>query len=167
MARLHSTCHKGHYCKWLSAQNWRVCGYTSVWNYACCSICQCLNHRKIIIIWSFNCLIAVEAKCHLCKGSDFIVRLMTCMFKHINITMQAFTRITGSICSCLVIGVCWLDLSINCKYHERKRQRWVKIWLVCRYMSMPRICVAMHVVVNSFSVNWCFKYTYKRLRILY
>ena len=72
--------------------------------------CQCLNHRKaIIIIWSFNYLIALEAKCHLCKGSDFIVRFMTCMLKHINATctMQAFTWITRSIliCNCLVISL--------------------------------------------------------------
>ena len=49
------------------------------------------------------------------------------MLKHINATMQAFTRITGSIFRCLVIG----SLSIN---HERKRQRWVNIQLVYRYV---------------------------------
>ena len=49
-----------------------------------------------MIIWSFNCLIAHETKCCLCKGSDFIMCFMTCMLKHINTTMQAFTRITGS-----------------------------------------------------------------------
>ena len=29
-------------------------------------------------IWSFNCLIALEAKCHLCKDSNFNVHFMTC-----------------------------------------------------------------------------------------
>ena len=78
----------------------RECGITL------CSICQCLNHWKIvIIIWLFNCLIALEAKCHLCKGTDFIVSFMTCLVKHINTTMQVFTRITESICSCLVISL--------------------------------------------------------------
>ena len=72
------------------------CGIT------CCRICQCLNHRKtVIIIQLFNCLIALEAKCHLYNGSDFIMCFMTCMLKHINTTMQSFfTRITGSIYNC-------------------------------------------------------------------
>ena len=65
----------------------------------CCSVCQCLNHPKAVIIWFFNCFIALETKCHLCKGSDFIIHFMTCMVKYINATMQAFARITGSICS--------------------------------------------------------------------
>ena len=36
---------------------------------------------------------------------DFIVHFMTCMLKHINATMQAFTRITGSICSCICLVI--------------------------------------------------------------
>ena len=68
-----------------------------------CSVCQCLKNRKRL--QSFHCLIVLEAKCCLCKGIDFIVCLMTHMLKHINATMQAFTRITGSIFSCLVIQV--------------------------------------------------------------
>ena len=60
---------------------WKVA--TQVRGITCCSVCHCLNHQKIIIIWSFKCLIALEAKCHLCKGSDFIVHLITCMLKHI------------------------------------------------------------------------------------
>ena len=68
--------------------------------------CQCLNHQKtVIIIWSFNCLTALEAKCCLCKGSDFIVHFRTCMLKHINTTMQVLTRITGLICNCLVYSL--------------------------------------------------------------
>ena len=62
--------------------------------------------KEVIIIWSFNCLIALDAKCRLCKGSDFIVCFMTCMFKHINATMQVFTRVTGSICCCLCTYHC-------------------------------------------------------------
>ena len=70
-----------------------------------CSICQCLNHQKtVIIIWLFDCLIALEAKFHICEESDFIMHFMTCMLKHITTTMQTFTRVIGSICSCLVIG---------------------------------------------------------------
>ena len=39
-----------------------------VWPYecgtTCCSMYQCLNYQKtVIIIWSFNCLIAPEGKC--------------------------------------------------------------------------------------------------------
>ena len=30
---------------------------------------------------------------------------MTCILNHINATVQAFTRITGSICSCVVISL--------------------------------------------------------------
>ena len=56
-----------------------------------------------MIIWSFNYLVALEATCHLCKGSDFIKHFMTRMLKHINATMQVFTRVTGLICNCLVI----------------------------------------------------------------
>ena len=55
--------------------------------------------KKVIII---NCL---EAKCYLCKDSDLIVSLMTCTLKQTNPAMQAFTRITGLICSCLVISI--------------------------------------------------------------
>ena len=71
-----------------------------------CSKCQCLNHQKtvIIILWC-NCLITLEAKCHLYKSSDFIVHYMICMLEHINSTMQTFTWITGSIYSCLVISL--------------------------------------------------------------
>ena len=54
-------------------------------------------------MWLFNCLIALKAKFQLCKGSIFIVRLMTYMLKDIHTTMQAFIRITGLICSCLVV----------------------------------------------------------------
>ena len=121
-----------------------VLHWKGVWLHECgitqCSIYQCLNHQKtIIIIWSFNCLVALEVKCHLCNGSDFIVNFITCMLKHINATMQAFTRITRSIFSCLVIGLyssfkSWFYtyLWVNWRYHERKRQRQVKIWFVSR-----------------------------------
>ena len=78
-----------------------------VWPCECgimhCREYQCLNHQKIvIIILSCNCLIALEAKCCLCKSSDFIVHYMICMLKHINTTMQALTWITGSICSLVI-----------------------------------------------------------------
>ena len=86
------------------------------------------SSKKVIIIWSFNCLIALEAKCHLCKGSDFIMCFMTCMLKHINATTEAFTRIT------------WLYIWVNQRYYKRKRQRQMKTQLVCK------ICVSRHCV---------------------
>ena len=60
-------------------------------------------------VWPFkymelHCLIALKAKCRICKCSDFIACFMSCMLKYINTTIQAFTGIAGLICICLVIG---------------------------------------------------------------
>ena len=105
--------------------------------------CQCLNHRKAIIkLWSFNYLIALEAKCHLCKGSDFIVRFMTCMLKHINATctMQVFTWITRLIliCNCLVI-------SLHSSFKNWLIYLWVNHRYVCRDIVLT--CVALHICI--------------------
>ena len=35
--------------------------------------------KTAVVICLFNCLVALEAKCHPSNGSNFIVRFMTCM----------------------------------------------------------------------------------------
>ena len=34
--------------------------------------------KTAVVMYSFDCLIALEAKCRLSNGSNFIVRFMTC-----------------------------------------------------------------------------------------
>ena len=69
-------CHKERYCKQLSP----CTELKGVWPRKCMEIhvaaaasANVQIIEKVIIIWSFTCLIVLEAKCHLCKGIDFIV----------------------------------------------------------------------------------------------
>ena len=139
-----------HVMKGTTASDYQGCVAMQGHGITRCSICQCLNHWKKLIIWSFNCLIALEAKFHLCKGSDFIVHFMTCMLKHIKASMQAFTRITGSICRCLVIGsfksqfIYLLDI-------PRKKERKVSGNSASLQICISRTCVAIHVIVKCFT----------------
>ena len=59
-----------------------------VWNY----VLLCLPVLKTVVICSFNCLIALEAKYHLSNDSNFVIHFMTCM-----LNKQTFTMITGPI----------------------------------------------------------------------
>ena len=65
----------------------------------CCSVCQCLNHPKAVILWLFNCLIALETKCHLCKGSDF--KVIHCSREVLD-EWRATESSLGELCSLLV-----------------------------------------------------------------
>ena len=48
---------------------------TPVWN----CVLYCLPvFKTAVVMCSFNCLIALEAKCRPSNGSNFIVRFMTC-----------------------------------------------------------------------------------------
>ena len=48
---------------------------TQVWNYV---LYYLPVFKTTVIICSFNCLIALEAKCHPSNDSNFIVHFMTC-----------------------------------------------------------------------------------------
>ena len=77
-------------CKILLQQIWLEEGVAiRVWNYM-------LYHLPMftttIIICSFNCLIALEAKCRPSNDSNFIVLFMNC-----TLNIQMFTRITRPI----------------------------------------------------------------------
>ena len=133
MVRFHST-HKGitasDYCPALKGGvvKWGECRVTR------CIVYQCLKYQKIVIvICSFNYFIALETKCRLCKASNFIVHFMTCVLKHINTTMQVFTRTNEPICSSIIMGLHSLlkvYLYIKWKYHKKTSE----IQLVCRYV---------------------------------
>ena len=73
---------------------------TRVWNYV---LYHLPMFKTTVVICLFNCLIALEAKCHPSNDSNSIVCFMTCTFN-----IYTFTRITGPIepvdPSSLVIG---------------------------------------------------------------
>ena len=48
---------------------------TRVWNYV---LYRLPVFKTTVVMCSFNCLIALEAKCCPSNGSNFIVRFMTC-----------------------------------------------------------------------------------------
>ena len=48
---------------------------TPVWNYV---LYRLPEFKTAVVTCSFNCLIALEAKCRPSNGSNFIVRFMTC-----------------------------------------------------------------------------------------
>ena len=62
---------------------------TRVWNYV---LYRLPVFKTAVVMCSFNCLIAPEAKCRPSNGSNFIVRFMTC-----TLNILTFTRITGPI----------------------------------------------------------------------
>ena len=48
---------------------------TQVWNYV---LYHLSLFKRTVVICSFNCLIALEAKCHPSNYSNYIVHFMTC-----------------------------------------------------------------------------------------
>ena len=48
---------------------------TRTWNYV---LYLLTVFKTVVVMCSFNCLIALEAKCRPSNGSNFIVRFMTC-----------------------------------------------------------------------------------------
>ena len=48
---------------------------TRMWNYV---LYLLPVFKTVVVMCSFNCLIALEAKCRPSNGSNFIVRFMTC-----------------------------------------------------------------------------------------
>ena len=51
------------------------------------------------------------------------MHFMTCLLKHVNATIQAFSRITRSIYSCLVISVFKVDLYISELIEDTTKER--------------------------------------------